>query len=158
MSSSYQYVLAASHRSRHYVKHWKHAELRGLERDVAISLVIHLDGNAAGVGISTLCSHADDAAGTLQFQIHYHFLAHRNSHDLIAIRMTVTVEEMKSLAHPYLFDIGKKGLSMVADVYYAGVYSWDSHAMTHIAQRSPQDVLVLFCPAAGQRTLVCREQ
>lgn len=98
---------------------------------------INVNWNADYIGTAMLLRRANDAAGTMQCQIHNHFLDHDKSFDPIALCRAVIVENMKCHAYPYTFLTLKEVLSTIAYVSPTGVKGWDSQPMRCIATENP---------------------
>lgn len=63
-------------------------------------MIINVHGNAAILSTDTLYQLAADAAGTLQRQMHNHFLDHVNGRNVIDIPTAFIMEEMKAHKYP----------------------------------------------------------
>lgn len=132
MDSPLQSTLAAFHRSFISVSNWKKAQERGFKRFVAVMRFIIGNGYAARVGGTRRCGRADGPNGTLQHQMENHSLAYDKGCVLFAIFTASIVEEMNFHAYAYIFYKMEEVLSTPADLYYTGMYAWESQTMTRV--------------------------
>lgn len=116
---------------------WKPAEKHGFNCNV-FTLFIDTEKEAARGHIGTMCWIANDAHGAFQCQIQKYFLTHDKNCNLSSICTTVILKNMKFHTYQYPFHTNDEGPSILADVYFAGVYPWYSQGKSHVAHKEPR--------------------